>query len=61
MASPRKLMLRTVSMMAKPGKIASHQAREIKDRASLRISPQLGVEGFTPRPRKESPASARIA
>jgi len=41
------LILRTVSVMARPGKTASHQPREIKVRESLRINPQVGVVGFT--------------
>ena len=54
-------MLSTVMVMAIPGKTASHQPREKKVRASLRIKPQVGVEGLTPNPKKERPASAKIA
>ncbi len=54
-------MLNTDTVIAMPGKSASHQPREKKVRASLRISPHVGVVGFTPKPRNDSVASAKIA
>ena len=60
-ASPRKFTLNTEIMMNRPGKTPSHHARAMKLRESARMSPQVGVEGFTPSPRNESPASASMA
>ena len=51
-ASPMKLMESTVSMMARPGKMPSHQAREMKLRASERMSPQVGVVGLDAEPQE---------
>ena len=54
-------MLKTVTMMNRPGKTPSHQAREMKLRESARIRPQVGVSDRTPSPRNDSPASAKMA
>ena len=47
-------MPRTVTRMARPGKVASHHAVERYTRPSASMPPQVGVGGWTPRPRKDS-------
>jgi len=55
------LKLNTVSTMATPGKTASHHLLATNvSRLSASMLPQVGTEGGTPRPRKESAASERI-
>ena len=53
----------TMIAIARPGESQSHGISDntVGDWASLRIFPQLGVGGRTPRPRKLSEASNRIA
>ena len=60
---PMKLIERTASAIIVPGGIQSHgiDSSTVSDCASVSMLPQLGVGGCTPRPRKLSPASSRIA
>ena len=51
----------TVSITAKPGKISKCGATRRKLRASFSITPQLGVGGCTPKPRKLKLASDKTA
>src|SRR5574337_1400442 len=59
--SPSRLYARTVTRMAIPGKTESHQAISMFAFPSVRMLPHVGVGGRTPRPRKERPASVRMA
>ena len=59
-ASPRRLNPITVTAIAIPGKVESHQALRSASRPSKTIWPQLGVGGGTPSPRKLREASARM-
>ena len=55
------LKLRTVNMIATPGKTASHHLFATSvSRLSASILPHVGTSGGTPRPRKESAASDRM-
>ena len=58
-----KLIERTASAIIVPGGIQSQgiDSSTVSDWASFSMLPQLGVGGCTPRPRKLSPASSRIA
>src|SRR5215475_9202850 len=47
--------------MARPGKAVNHHALGSKTRPLERIEPQLAAEGGTPKPRKLSVDSMRIA
>ncbi len=60
-ASPRRLNARTASITASAGKITMCGASKRWLRASLSMEPQLGTGARTPRPRKLSVDSARIA
>jgi hypothetical protein len=51
----------TVRKIARPGNAVSHQALGSSGRALERIEPQLAVDGGTPKPRKLSVDSIRIA
>src|SRR5690606_40090728 len=59
--SPIRLMASTVTRMASPGKVTTHQARWMNSRASASIVPHSGVGGWTPMPRKPRAAASRIA
>src|SRR5690606_8787415 len=59
--SPQRLMARTVTRIARPGKVTTHQARMMNSRASASIVPHSGVGGCAPSPRKPSAAASRMA
>src|SRR5690606_18620372 len=59
--SPSMLNASTTTKMATPGKTAIHQACSMNPRPSESIRPQDGLGAWTPRPRKLSAASDRIA
>src|SRR5690606_26077043 len=59
--SPIRLMASTVTRMASPGKVTTHQARWMNSRASASIVPHSGVGGWAPMPRNPSAAASRIA
>src|SRR5207237_5749497 len=59
--SPRRLYEVTVRNIAMPGKTVSHQPLGKSWRAFERMEPQLAVEGGTPKPKKLSVDSIRIA
>jgi hypothetical protein len=48
-------------MIASPGITEIHHACEMNCRPSEMSNPHVGVVGFTPKPRNDRPASARIA
>src|ERR1019366_5149718 len=56
--SPNRFTDSTRSVIAMPGMIDTHQASAIRPRPSEIISPQVGVGGGMPAPRKLSEASA---
>ena len=58
--SPRKLKARTAVKIARPGKVPIHQYWKYCVPVAT-IEPHSGSGGCAPRPRKESPASRRIA
>src|SRR6185437_15506023 len=61
-ASPSRLVPNTVRLIATPGQITSHGAvRTYSAADSDSMRPQEGCGSGTPRPRKESDASTRIA
>ena len=51
----------TVAKMARPGKTESHQAISMLSFPAVRMFPQLGVGGWTPRPRNDRPDSVSTA
>src|SRR5690606_4334081 len=59
--SPIRLIASTVSRMARPGSVTTHQARRMNSRASASMVPHSGVGGCAPMPRKPSAAASRIA
>jgi isocitrate lyase len=60
--SPRRLNAKTEALMATPGKMANQGALSAYSSAPpWSMSPQAGVGSCTPRPRKESEASIRMA
>src|SRR6185503_3428637 len=59
--SPTMLMPSTRAASAVPGMAISQNEKNMKFLASAIISPHDGSGGCTPRPRKESAASSRIA
>src|SRR5207237_5417337 len=59
--SPKRLAPSTVTTMARPGMADSHHALPTYSRPSLIIPPQLGVGGWTPRPRNDSDDSTMIS
>src|SRR3990170_4947325 len=59
--SPTKLNAMTVRRIAAPGAVTRCGATKRKCRPSPIIDPHDGAGGATPRPRKESPASATMA
>ena len=59
--SPTRLIASTVTASSTPGKKMIHGAIWKKVRPSEITLPQLGISGGVPAPRKESPASVRIA
>src|SRR6185437_12340384 len=59
--SPSRLMARTRVKRATPGMVITHGLKNMYSLPSATISPQEGSGGCTPRPRKESAASSRIA
>src|SRR5262249_7981243 len=61
-ASPSMLKPKTAREMAAPGQMAIHGARYMNERPEPEsIAPHEGEGGGTPKPRKESADSARIA
>src|SRR5262249_56145671 len=58
--SPTRLIARTVSRIATPGTVTSHQASRRKARPAPIWKPQL-IRSGAPRPRNESADSMRIA
>ena len=60
-ASPSKLNASTARTTASAGKTTMCGASNKWFRASLSIAPQLGIGASTPKPKKLSVASARIA
>ena len=60
-ASPAMLKARTVTVIAIPGQNMIQGFRVISSRPPLMMLPHVGVPRSTPTPRKERPASARIA
>ena len=61
MPSPRRLNARTVSVMARPGNIMSHGARNSSLRPRPSMSPHSASGGWTPRPKKPRAAASRMA
>ena len=61
MPSPSRLNASTVSVMAMPGKIMSHGARNSSLRPRPSMSPHSAAGGCTPRPKKPSAAASRMA
>ena len=59
--SPNKFIEITVTIIAIPGKVASHHALLKKSRDSARSNPHSGVGGLAPIPKKLSEAPAKIA
>src|SRR5690606_31109941 len=59
--SPTRLMASTVTRIARPGKVTTHQARRMNWRDSASMVPHSGVGGWAPRPRKPSAAASRMA
>src|SRR5690606_7989686 len=59
-ASPTRFTATTVSTMATPGARLIHGAVTSSERDQKIMPPQEGVGGWTPSPRKDSPASSRI-
>src|SRR5207244_12560426 len=59
--SPRRLKPTMVRARARPGQRSGQDERKIYWRASRIISPQSAVGGWTPRPRKDRLAEARMA
>ncbi len=55
------LMASTVTVMASPGKVVTHQAWRRKPRPSLSIAPHSEEGGCAPTPRNDSAAPVRIA
>src|SRR5262249_30872894 len=58
--SPNRFRPRTVTKMATPGNVETHQAEPRNCRPSTTMLPQLGRGGWAPRPRYERPDSMRI-
>src|SRR6185437_11893102 len=61
MPSPKRLIARTRVKSATPGMVMTQGLKNMYSLPSATISPQSGRGGWTPRPRKESAASSRIA
>jgi hypothetical protein len=61
MPSPSRLKASTVTVMARPGKKASHHGGTSAVMESASMLPQVGVGGGTPTPRKPSAASMTMA
>src|SRR5690606_631004 len=59
--SPIRLMASTVTRIASPGNVTTHQARMMNSRASASIVPHSGVGGCAPMPRKPRAAASRMA
>src|SRR5205823_1431900 len=60
--SPKRLKAKTARLMASPGKMAIQGADSAKSTAAPRnMSPHAAVGSWTPRPRKESDDSRRMA
>ena len=58
--SPRMFSESTVTRIAMPGRIETHQACSMRPRPSATITPHDGVGGGMPTPRNESAASSTI-
>src|ERR1700730_4175337 len=58
--SPNRLNPKTVTKIATPGKVATHQAEARNCRPSTIMLPQLGSGGWAPSPRYDRPDSMRM-